>query len=142
LVDYAIFVVTVFAFEYFLRGLLKEREDDFAIRFIAYSIFLWSSMELCRAFMVNPDMIIAASVYATLGLLLRAPKSSPIGTGRRVGNRVLRKSHDVPDCPHGPVCGFQDASAAQRSGRRNYFPSPNRAMDCYAFNLHRSSDNR
>ena len=32
LVNYGIFVVTVFAFEYFLQGLLKDREDVFAIR--------------------------------------------------------------------------------------------------------------
>ncbi len=78
LVDYGIFVVTVFAFEYLLQGLLGDRKDVFAIRAIAYSIFLWSSLELCRVFMVNPDMIVAASVFAALGILVRAPKSRPI----------------------------------------------------------------
>jgi hypothetical protein len=78
LVDYAIFVLTAFAFEYFLKGLLGDREDVIAIRTIAYSIFLWSSLELCRVFMVNPDMLTAASVYTALGILVRAPKSRPI----------------------------------------------------------------
>src|SRR3974377_2397488 len=36
LVNFGIFVVTVFAFEYFLQGLIKDREDVFAIRSIAY----------------------------------------------------------------------------------------------------------
>lgn len=81
LVDYVIFALTAFAFEYMLQGLLADRKDVFAMRSIAYSIFLWSTLELGRVFMVNPDMLVAATVYAAIGILLRAPKSMPIALG-------------------------------------------------------------
>lgn len=78
LVNYGIFIVNVFAFEYFLRGLLKNRVDVFAIRFIAYAIFLWSSLQLIPVSMIEPDMIICACVFAALGMLLRSPNTKPI----------------------------------------------------------------
>jgi hypothetical protein len=96
LMDYGIFVVTVFAFEYFLKGLLGDRKEVFATRTIAYAIFLWSSMELCRVFMVNPDMIIAASVYASLGILVRAPKSRPIVLGAALAVGFYAKAMMFP----------------------------------------------
>lgn len=81
LVNFGIFVVTVFAFEYFLQGLLKDREDVFAIRFIAYSIFLWSSLELIPVSTIEPDMITCTCVYAALGMLLRSPDTKPVALG-------------------------------------------------------------
>jgi hypothetical protein len=73
-INFAIYVATVIAFEYFLRGLLQKREEDVtAIRLVAYALFLWTSLELIRVWMVNPDMLVAASVYTAFGLLLRAP---------------------------------------------------------------------
>ena len=79
LINFGIYAATVAAFEYFLRGLLQEREDATTIRIIAYALFLWTSLELIRVWMVNPDMLVAASVYSAFGLLLRAPaKWTPI----------------------------------------------------------------
>lgn len=87
LVNYGIFVVTVFAFEYFLQGLLKNRDDVFSIRCIAYSIFLWSSLQLVSVSMIEPDMISCACVYAALGMLLRSPNTKPVvlGTALAIG---------------------------------------------------------
>ncbi len=79
LINFGIYAVTLAAFEYFLRGLLQKREDAAAIRIIAYALFLWTSLEMIRVWMVNPDMLVAASVYAAFGLLVRAPsKWTPI----------------------------------------------------------------
>ena len=96
LVNFGIFVVAVFAFDYFLRGLLKDREDDFAIRFIAYSIFLWSSLELMRVSMIEPDMIICACVYAALGTLVRRPNTSPVALGTALAIGYYTKAWMFP----------------------------------------------
>jgi hypothetical protein len=81
LVNYGIFAVTVFAFEYFLQGLLRNRDDIFSIRCIAYSIFLWSSLQLISVSMIEPDMISCACVYAAVGMLLRSPNTMPVVLG-------------------------------------------------------------
>jgi hypothetical protein len=73
LINFGIYAATVAAFEFFLQGLLKKREDAAALRVIAYAIFLWTSLELIRVWMVNPDMLVAASLYVAFGVLLRAP---------------------------------------------------------------------
>ncbi|MGC2332002.1 MAG: hypothetical protein WA581_11150 [Candidatus Acidiferrales bacterium] len=79
LINFVIYAATVAAFEYFLRGLLRKREDASAIRLIAYALFLWTSLELIRVWMVNPDMLVAAAVYTAFGVLVRAPaKWTPI----------------------------------------------------------------
>ena len=71
LVNFLIYAGTVAAFEYFLQALLKGRGDASAIRIIAYALFLWTSLEMIHVWMVNPDMLVAASVYLALGVLLR-----------------------------------------------------------------------
>lgn len=81
LVNYGIFVATVFAFEYFLKGLLEGRDDVFAIRSIGYAIFLWSALELIPVSMIEPDMIICTCVFAALGMLLRRPNVNPVALG-------------------------------------------------------------
>jgi hypothetical protein len=79
LINFGIYAATVAAFEYFLRGLLQKREDAATIRLIAYALFLWTSLELIRVWMVNPDMLVAASVYTAFGVLVRAPaKWTPV----------------------------------------------------------------
>ena len=73
LLNFAIYAVTVASFEYFLRGWLAwRREDEVAVRVIAYGLFLWSSLILIGVWTVNADMLVAASFYFALGLLLRA----------------------------------------------------------------------
>jgi hypothetical protein len=73
LLNFGVYAVTVVSFEYFLRGLLAwKRGDAVAVRVIAYGLFLWSALILIRVWTVNADMLVAASLYAALGLLLRA----------------------------------------------------------------------
>jgi len=73
LLNFGIYVLTVASFEYFLRGWLAlRREDEVAVRVIAYGLFLWSSLILIGVWTVNADMLVAACFYAVLGLLLRA----------------------------------------------------------------------
>jgi hypothetical protein len=96
LVNYGIFVATVFAFEYFLRGLIKDREDVFAIRCIAYAIFLWTSLQFLTVTMIEPDMIIAACVYTSLGMLLRGPSTKPIALGAALAVGYYTKAWMFP----------------------------------------------
>lgn len=78
-INFGIYAVTVAAFEYFLRGLLRNYEDGVPFRFIAYPLFLWSSIELIQVSLVDPDMLLAATVYLAFGVLLRTPsKLTPI----------------------------------------------------------------
>jgi hypothetical protein len=95
-VNFGIFVVTTFAFEYFLRGLLRDREDDFAIRSIGYSIFLWSSLLLIPVSMIEPDMVICACVYAALGMLVRRPNTRPVSLGAVLGIGYCTKAWMFP----------------------------------------------
>lgn len=96
LVNYGIFVVTVFAFEYFLLGLIKDREDVFAIRSIAYAIFLWSSLQVLSVSLIEPDMIICCCVYAALGMLLRAPNTRPVAVGATLAIGYYTKAWMFP----------------------------------------------
>src|SRR5208283_4215659 len=73
LVNFGIYVATACAFEYFLIALLRGRDDETALRFIAYALFLWSSLQLIGVWMVNPDMVVAGAVYAAFGILARQP---------------------------------------------------------------------
>ncbi len=76
LLNFGVYVATLASFEYFVRGLLAwKREDEVAIRVIAYGLFLWSSLILIHVWTANADMLVAASLYAALGLLLRAHKT-------------------------------------------------------------------
>ena len=96
LVNYGIFVVTVFAFEYFLQGLIKDRNDVFAIRSIAYSIFLWCSLVLIPVSMIEPDVIICACLYAALGILLRRPNTRPVALGAALAIGYYAKAWMFP----------------------------------------------
>ena len=73
-VNFGIYVATACAFEYFLSALLLGRDDETALRFIAYAVFLWSSLQLIGVSMVNPDMVVAGTIYAAFGILARCPK--------------------------------------------------------------------
>ena len=79
LVNFGIFVTTACAFEYFLIPLVRGRDDETGLRFIAYALFLWSSLQLIGVFSVNPDMLLAGATYAAFGILARdANKWSPL----------------------------------------------------------------
>lgn len=80
LLNFGIYAVTVASFEYFVRGLLWKREDEVALRLIAYGLFLWSSLILIRVCTMNADMLVAACLYAALGLLLRGHRTKTAPT--------------------------------------------------------------
>jgi hypothetical protein len=96
LVHYGIFVASVFAFDYFLEGLIKDRDDAFAIRCIAYSIFLWSSLQLTSLTVIEPDMIVCACVYTALGMLLRTPNTKPVALGTALAIGYYTKAWVFP----------------------------------------------
>jgi hypothetical protein len=81
LVNFMVYAVTLASFEYFLRGWLKSKNrsgNDVAVRIIAYGLFIWSSLILIGVWTVNADMLVAASLYATLGLLIRAHQEETV----------------------------------------------------------------
>jgi hypothetical protein len=72
LLNLACYALTVASFEYFLRGVLARKPgDEPVVRIIGYAVFLWASLVLIRVFTVNADMLVAASVFASSGILLR-----------------------------------------------------------------------
>jgi hypothetical protein len=75
-VNFGIYCLTVISFEFFLREWLKlTRQDEPAIRVIAYALFLWSSLILIGIWTVNADMLVAASFYGALGCMLRLQRN-------------------------------------------------------------------
>ena len=96
LVNFGIFVADTFAFEYFLRGLLKDRDDAFALRCIGYSIFLWSSLIMIPVAMIEPDMIICACVFTALGMLLRRSDTKPVTLGAALAVGYYTKAWMFP----------------------------------------------
>ncbi len=96
LVNYGIFVATIFAFEYFLQALIKDREDVFSIRCIAYAIFLWSSLQLLPVSLIEPDMIVCCCMFAALGMLLRSPNTKPVAFGATLAIGYYTKAWMFP----------------------------------------------
>ena len=91
-VNFVIYLAVLASFEFFLRSLLPRepsarsevaRAGDangassggvfgrVALLAIAYSLFLWTSLELISIWGVSPDLCIAGFVYVIAGLLLR-----------------------------------------------------------------------
>ena len=81
-VVFLIFVLTVFAFGFFLRELLSatgpaaSRIGAAAVStrtwiLLGYVMFTWSALDVIGVSTTNPDMLVAACVYAATGLLLR-----------------------------------------------------------------------
>ncbi len=98
LLNFGIYALTVASFEYFLRGWLAwRREDEVAVRVIAYGLFLWSSLILIGVWTVNADMLVAASFYAALGLLLRAHY---VKTASALTSVILGVTLAGPPCQH------------------------------------------
>jgi hypothetical protein len=71
--NFFIYALAVFGFEFFLRQLLASRQlrDELGIRLIAYALFLWSSLILIGTWTTNADMLVSAFVYFGLAFLLR-----------------------------------------------------------------------
>jgi hypothetical protein len=78
LLNFGIYGLTLASFEYFLRGWLTwQRGEEATIRVIAYGLFTWSSLFLIGIWTVNADMLVAACLYAAVGLLIRAQNGKP-----------------------------------------------------------------
>lgn len=83
-VIYAIFLFSLWSFDFFLRefiSLRREREsaDELSVPawvwlMIGYTLFLWSALQLIQVSETNPDMLVAAFVYLTAGLLIRVKR--------------------------------------------------------------------
>ena len=78
IVNFVIYFATACAFEYFLILLVRGRDDETGLRFIAYALFLWSSLHLIGAFSVNPDMLLATPPTPRLGSWLATRKDRPL----------------------------------------------------------------
>lgn len=73
LLNFGIYALTVATFEFFLRGWLMCRPShQTEVRLIGYGLFVWSSLFQIGIWTTNADMLVAACVYASLGILLRA----------------------------------------------------------------------
>ena len=84
LVSFGVFVVALLAFRFLLQALLNiggEREADsnsngsvalpeWALVILAYSMFLWTALEVERLFEVTPDLAVLACVCLAAGMLL------------------------------------------------------------------------
>ncbi len=88
-VNFAIFLVSLVAFRFFLRSLREystqnsdsldsQREGlpDWSFILLSYATFWWCTMELTPLYEVTPDLAISACVYVAAGLLLRI-RSNP-----------------------------------------------------------------
>lgn len=82
-VNFAIFVIALAAFDFFLRSLLllgreirAEQSDageipDWPFVLLAFSILWWVALELETLYDVAPDLMAAACFFVTMGLLAR-----------------------------------------------------------------------
>ncbi len=83
-VNFAVFLLALVSFEYFWRQVMAryyasgpqgipqpDRLPRWALVVIGYGLFIWSTTSLIRLFAVTPDMLVAASVFAAGGVLLR-----------------------------------------------------------------------
>ncbi len=85
LVNFGIFVATLFAFRFLLQALLAFESEptpaansrncqplpSWALILLAYAIFLWIALEVERLFEVTPDLAVLACVCLAAGMLLR-----------------------------------------------------------------------
>jgi hypothetical protein len=111
--NFFIFVLALFAFEYFWRQLTRAYVMPAAgqgaeVRFppavwmaIGYSLFIWVSLNLIAVWAVTPDMSLAALLYLAAGLLLKtasanARASTAVLFGFTLGVAYLAKSAMFP----------------------------------------------
>lgn len=92
LVNFGIFVLSLFAFRFLLHGLLgflREQNGGVTPRvtealpesffiLVAYPIFLWIALEVETIYDVSPDLAVMACFCLTTGVLLRLRPESPL----------------------------------------------------------------
>ena len=85
LVNFAMYLFALGCFCFLLRGLVHRRRNeraellakglvtlpDWALIAVGYSLFIWSSLFLITLQLESPDMLVAAFVYLSTGILLR-----------------------------------------------------------------------
>lgn len=77
-VNFIIFILTLFAFRFFLHSLLRfvrgrasEGLPEWAVTLLAYAVFLWIALEVETLYDVSPDMGVVACFCLSMGMLLR-----------------------------------------------------------------------
>jgi hypothetical protein len=95
LVNYAIYIGALFAFDFFLRELMssyKERSSstlkgnvgvatfavlpDWIWLALGYTLFLWCTLGLVTLISTSPDLLLSVFVYLSLGIMLRIRRGS------------------------------------------------------------------
>ena len=78
LVNLAIFVASLFAFRFLLRGflhLLRKKQSkalsESALYLLGYPVFLWIALEVETVYDVSPDLAVLAFFCLSLGMLIR-----------------------------------------------------------------------
>ena len=129
LVNFLIFLCSLFAFEFFWREALRRYEDRHAgwggtvlspasFWSLGYALFLWSSLTLIEMWSVTPDMLVSVTVFLSAGFLLRllsgAGAGASAGLGASLGVGYLTKA---PMFPLSLVFFVIAALAARATGR-------------------------
>ena len=84
IVNFAIFVIALLAFRFFLRTLLMRRRErllnakpgdgdpvpEWALLLLAYPVFWWTALELETLYDVSPDLAVMACLCVAAGMLL------------------------------------------------------------------------
>ena len=79
LLNFLIFVAALFSFAYFLRGLRRDRQlrindaslPEWSWLIFGYTTFIWTSLFMNRVWRTSPDLLLAALIFLTCGLLVR-----------------------------------------------------------------------
>ena len=113
LVAFVIFLFTMASFDYFLRQVVRfgyesgpeesSADQDWEWTAIAYTLFLWSALQLVGVGRVYPEMLVAGFSYLSCGLLVTisfgwAPWKSYLSLGVVLGLSYLTKSAALPIC--------------------------------------------
>ncbi len=111
LVNLAIFVCTLAAFEFLLRGLLSWRNQmqskthqalpEWFVAFAAYCVFAWASLGLIGVGTSSPDMAVAAFVFLAAGFIVRVVSGAggwrdALAAGLSLGIGYLAKTPVFP----------------------------------------------
>ena len=84
IVNFAIFLIALLAFRFFLQGLLVRRRErilsakpgdgdplpEWALLLVAYPVFWWTALELETLYDVSPDLAVMACLCFAVGMLL------------------------------------------------------------------------